>query len=536
MVSKSWITVPIDQEIGDVPTSGHAPYFFPIAGGTALFRFTADEFTEVLSSLINGAALTYPDKWIQVVWYFLRSMEFPVSICEQIIECLTNDVDVQNSLASMLTTNQTFNTWLNERIETLTAGQISTKLITGGDCVEANVAGRVKAIVDGMHQANIDWFQKIEVGTNDEEKFALAIEAIPILGELPIDQIIEFAEDILEDFTENYEAQVDTTLLEIWYCGLFCIAMSKPDCSLTYGDIYEFFSGRTTSGLNVFSALSDVIAFIRTGDFSGGTKVADGTMMLQAGLMVNGRSFMGSSLPTIAFSTRDAPPASFWETCAECPDDDLWLVAILDTTTYPDSIELISSDETTQVWRLKSFASINYLTGGAVSSNASQFYIHSVVIGIVDTGVDARFVLDSGTYDLGNVPCEFPTDQIWIYNALPNSTVDVTLKRTPCVDAWGVEYFGEVLSQNGTTVTGRGLLTPDSGGLYQLELKPITGCLTVTGGTLSAEVTSDCYYTPCADDSVPFTPTGLSIPAMGSIALVAFSSANPFEVVLNYTL
>jgi len=60
MPTKSWIEVPIDQEVEGVPTSGYAPYFFPVEGGTALFKFTEQEFTQVLSALINGAALTYP--------------------------------------------------------------------------------------------------------------------------------------------------------------------------------------------------------------------------------------------------------------------------------------------------------------------------------------------------------------------------------------------------------------------------------------------------------------------------------------------
>lgn len=458
MPTKSWIEVPINQEVEGVPTTGYAPYFFPIEGGTALFKFTAEEFTQVLSALINGAALTYPDMWIQVVWYFLRSVEFPVEICEQIIGCINSDVDTQQAIVNMLKGNQTFNEYLETRVRGLTEGQIGGKLILG-DCDDAVVAGRVKAIVDAMDQANKDWLEKIEVGTNDEEKFALALEAIPVVGELPFDQLIEFGEDILEDFTENYNAQVDAELLEEWYCGLYCLAKENADCSLTYGEIYKYFADRTSSGLNPFSALVDVVGFIRTGDFSGGTKVADGLMMLQTGLMANGRSFMGSSLPTIAKAARDAGTASFYEDCEDCPEGDLWLVPILASGV---GLELISDDGDTQTWKLTMFDTGHYLTGGGISSDGTPFYVHDVEYNPAETGPKARYVSGTWTYPLDQVPCDLPATKAAIYEGNAASEITITISRTPCVtDIWNSPTMG---TKTGETTTSVSFEAVDAGG------------------------------------------------------------------------
>jgi len=470
-----------------------------------------------------------------VVWYFLRSVEFPVSICEQIIACVTSDVDVQNAIAQMLSTNQIFNQYLTTTTRAITGGNLTGKLISG-ECDNGIVAGRVKAIVDAMDQANRDWFEKIEVGTNDEEKFALALEAIPVLGELPFDQIIEFLEDILEDFTENYAAQVDAELLDEWYCGLYCIAKSKPDCSLTYGDIYNFFADRTSSNLTPFSALFDVVSFIRSGDFSGGTKVADGMMMLQSGLTVNGRDFMGSSLPTLSFATRDAVSSSFWEDCEDCPETELWLKIIMG----PDeSLEFISETTDTQTWKMTNYFTGNYLTGGALSADGSGFFILDVIFNPATTGNDARFVFPGvGTYELDNVPCDVATSQLWIYNALAGSEVTIVISREGCFDVWEIAYYGEILSQTSTTVTGRGLLTPDSGGLYQLELQVVAGaCVTVSGGTATSSSFDYNFYQACGEgDSIEFTMAGSSMPSLpGTVQFVAFSSASPFDVTVNYT-
>lgn len=396
-----------------------------------LFKMSQRQFTAILSSVDTGSIICYGAGAMQVYWWFLRNVEMKMSICEAIIDCITNDIDTQQAVVNMLMGNQTFNNYLTTQISALTTGQITEKIISG-DCDESNVFGRVKAMVDRMSKANTDLFEKIEAGTNDEEKLAALLESIPILGELPIGDVLDFSQDILEDFAEFYDAQVDEDLLQLWYCGLYCKAMRNEDCSLTYGDIFDFFQTRVTSGLTLGSGVFEVVNFIVTGDFSAGTRVADGMMALQSGLIRTSREFMGMTLPTIAFATRDAVPSSGWEDCDVCPDDDFWLLPVL----AGDTIDLVSFTEDTQTWDLMQFYTGNYLTGGAISANGQPFYITDVDYDAGEVGAVARFVLDIGTYALDSVPCFLPTTKIWAYEVNAGATITVTIARLPCQDLW----------------------------------------------------------------------------------------------------
>lgn len=64
--------------------SGLSPLFFePDTALDFIVSMTGDEFTEVLSALMTGADLSYPEKSHQVVWNFLKSVEYPVPMISQ---------------------------------------------------------------------------------------------------------------------------------------------------------------------------------------------------------------------------------------------------------------------------------------------------------------------------------------------------------------------------------------------------------------------------------------------------------------------
>lgn len=449
------------------------------------FYLSLNEYTVLSSAVDAGSDIAYSDDAIRVWWLWTRNMRCKVPICSLIIDCITNDVDTQQAIVNMLMSNETFNNYLETRIDALTTGLISEKLIAG-ECDEGVVFGKVKAMVDHMNKANVDFFEKIEVGTNDEEKFASVLEGIPLLDELPIGDVIDFGQDILEDFAENYDAQVDADLLQEWYCGLWCKAMSRADCSLTYGDIFDFFQNRVSSSLTLGSTLADFVNFIRFGDFSTGTRVADGMMALQAGLVRTGRSFTGMSLPTLGYATRDAVSSSGWEDCDVCPEDDLWLVPVL---AGEDTIELVSQDDDTQTWLLHNYTTGHYLTGGALSRDSLAFYILEVDYTPVETGPDARFLLDFSTRELDDVPCFEATTKIWIYNALPGSDVIVTIARLPCRDIWLAGRTDSGFAGVTTTVVFVGA-TATGGSIYDVTSNATTGPNGIGVNTLEEDLTT----------------------------------------------
>ena len=295
------------------------------------FYLSLNEYNVLATAIDVGSDIAYGEDALRVTWLWLRNMRCKVPICDLITDALLNCEDVQTALATLIATNPTIqdairgfvtedttiNNYITEIVDRLTEEQIAGKLMPD-DCANGNVAGRVIAIVERMDVINADALEIIEVGTNDEEKIAAILEGIPLLGELPIGDIIDFTQDLLEDFGENYNAAVTTEWKDAVAEDLYCLAKGKPDCALTYQDIFDYFQNRAGSGLNILSTLTDVVNFIRTGDFNTDDLIASGMYALQAGMILVGRDFFGMNLPRIGAITRDALPSSKWEDWEEC--------------------------------------------------------------------------------------------------------------------------------------------------------------------------------------------------------------------------
>lgn len=298
------------------------------------FLFSQREFTAIASAVDVGADIAYPEQYIAVWWLLVRSLRYRVPICELIIPCIESDTDVQQALADaiiaspsigaaivqMLEDNDTFNTFLKQTITGLTTGQIVNPIIAG-DCDPAVLMGKVKALVDRMNKTNTDFLEIVEVGTNDEEKLAALVELIPGLNQEPVADVIDFLQDVLEDFEENYAAAITEERLLEMYCGLYCVAEGNENCELNYEDVFDFFSDRASSGLTLSSLLGDIIQFVITGDFATDDLIVNGMFAMQAALVRVGGELAGMSLPSIALATRDALPSTLWEECEECPPD-----------------------------------------------------------------------------------------------------------------------------------------------------------------------------------------------------------------------
>lgn len=136
----------------------------------------------------------------------------------------------------------------------------------GLGCNEGNLFAAVTGLVDLANAAIIDVLQKIDVYTDSIELVGKVISAIPILNQLPIDEIAEFAENFFDGLLTNYLAAYDEPLRTEYRCDLFCLA--KADCYLDFQQVHDYFAGRSTLSIKTFD-LQDVINFITQGAFSG---------------------------------------------------------------------------------------------------------------------------------------------------------------------------------------------------------------------------------------------------------------------------
>lgn len=284
------------------------------------FMLSLNEYNVLANAIDVGSDIAYGEDALRVTWLWLRNMRCQVDLCAMIAACI-NDLDspARQAIKDLVMSDPDINDYFSETVQRLTWPQIEGG-IQRGDCDNSVVAGEIVAIVEKLNLINTDALQIIELGTNDEEKIAAVLEGIPVLGELPIGDILDFAQDLLEDFFENYEAAVTEEWKDDVEEDLYCLAKSKDDCSLTYRDLFEYFQDRAGSSLTVESLALDVVNFIRTGDFSTDELIASGMYAVQLALVLVGKEFFGMNLPRIGAITRDALPSSKWEDWDDCEE------------------------------------------------------------------------------------------------------------------------------------------------------------------------------------------------------------------------
>lgn len=247
------------------------------------------------------------------------SFEVCMEFCERIIDCIATDADVRASIVNALKSDPDFNQWLSTQVYRLTEGQI-TGILVPGDCDNSVVAGRALALVERLDTNNTDFLEMVETGTNDEERISEVLEAIPVLDEAPVGDVIGIINSIMENFAENYASISTTGRREAMAREIYCLMLANEDCSITFEQLFEYFQMKATSGLTILSTVFDVAGFIVDGDFDNDDAIWYGMFALQTSFVLTSRDFFGVDIGTMAGILRDASPSSIWEEWDPCDD------------------------------------------------------------------------------------------------------------------------------------------------------------------------------------------------------------------------
>lgn len=319
---KCFVRIPVVQDVVGVPDYAGTPFNFPIDGAYLPFFFTNESFTRVLSSLVNGAKLSYGDQAYQVIWDFLVNVEYPVSLCDQIAQCIDTNPITQQSIRNFVTNDTTINNHIQNISRTgnpMTQPEIEA--LIGDGCDENQLFGGIVALVDQMNTNNIDFMQLFEVATNLVERASALVAALPVFETLPFDDLIAFVDRVFNEIYENYEAQVTTDLLNQYKCDLFCLAQEREGCGFTYEDLYEYYRNRVSGTFTIESLFQQVVEFLATGSWTG-TLVVDFMYMLQIQVMRSASDFLGVNVLALQtyFAIGELTPDSSWTlVCDECP-------------------------------------------------------------------------------------------------------------------------------------------------------------------------------------------------------------------------
>jgi len=288
-----WVEFPLDQPLEGDAVEIASPFNFPPEGAYALFWFTNETFTQVLSALWNGAILTYPEQAYQVIWYFLQNVEVPVQLCEQVALCFANDEEFRQSVVNSLSIDPSFTQVINNISTTGTPmTQPQIEAVVGDNCDEDVLFGGIVVLIDQMNTNNLDFMQVFEVATNLVERASALVAAVPIFETLPFDDLIEFVDRFFNEIYENYEAEVTTSLLNEYKCDLFCIALGNEGCGFTYETLYNYFKARVDGAFTIDSLFQVVIEALASGSYSG-SLIADFMYMLQIQVMRSASNFLG---------------------------------------------------------------------------------------------------------------------------------------------------------------------------------------------------------------------------------------------------
>ncbi|KKM74444.1 hypothetical protein LCGC14_1400210, partial [marine sediment metagenome] len=187
-------------------------------------------------------------------------------------------------------------------------------------CDKDEVYGAVKQTINFLHSTIMDVLETMIAALNAIEMLALAIEAIPIVGSLPGDDMLNFVVMMTENIHQNYEASYNEGLRQEYICDLFCLVLK--DCDLDLTKLGTYFMERFTDELFTID-WQDLVDMLLNGTFSG-AEMVHAMHAVAAYTLACGVTFGGvqPNFFTAIIKSFTNDPDSDWELlCDECDVD-----------------------------------------------------------------------------------------------------------------------------------------------------------------------------------------------------------------------
>ena len=293
----------------------------PIIKSFYVFCATPEEILAIRSSLEVGSPIAYPDTYSPIIEIIEQAFQFPnaipegscMDICELMIDCINNDDDVRNAILQAVNNGlpADSSSGANETI----AG---TNILAGVTCDDDNLFGAITGLVDLMNDLAEDVLEKLAESQNKISKIGDMLEAIPGVGVLPFDDILQMIDTFFDDMQDAYVANYDTTIRDNYRCDLFCVA-KDADCAIDFQDVFDYFLGELGESITTANFLTFVTDLV-TQNYSG-VYVVHAWHTLMSGLMLFGQSVFGIDSDRLIKMVQALfnDPDSDWSTvCDEC--------------------------------------------------------------------------------------------------------------------------------------------------------------------------------------------------------------------------
>lgn len=382
---------------------------------------TSDEFTSLLSAIAVGAPQINELNYNVLDQIIMQAYEFPngfggascMDLCDLLLQCLQTDTAVQQEIARLSNTASIDDTTpqnsTNEAVDLF--GSPAT-------CDNDQIFGMVVQFTALLNVVSEDILEKAVNGFSLPGRLGDMIEAIPVIGEMPFDDIAQFTEALATDVNDAYVAAYDTALSEDIACGLFCL--TQDDCELTMATARDYFKGLLIdfiSGLNMLDIIGDIL----DGAWLGDQAVYMMHYFILETLIIGGE-ILGVDVDRLAttIATYYNDPDSDWSTlCTSCvwsyvalggsgnPVLDGWTIEYGTYNAIDDTIENGEENPSSDVARVR------FTVPAGLTANITKMIVNGVIVN-PGTARDQRVTLFDSD-DVVIVESETSTNQDGIH-------------------------------------------------------------------------------------------------------------------------
>lgn len=209
-----------------------------------VLTLNASQYQELLSSALNGAETTFPERYIEVIYPLLKAGK--IVFCDQVAQCISDNANTQSSLLNLISNIGTVPTdedttenpiddslWNNEEI-----------IPSSWTCDRDHAFGMARAILNEMHNAAIQLINLLETATNIPELIAVFIDNVEVVSWFG--SLLELGTWLQQQVLETYEAAwAQETVRDELACSLYCLIYEN--CHLTVGMLDEWYQGELPS-------------------------------------------------------------------------------------------------------------------------------------------------------------------------------------------------------------------------------------------------------------------------------------------------
>jgi len=301
------------------------PEFIALIGGL-LFQATREHFWYEFGTMTIEQATTA----MQDALGLYNAIEECGMTCEQIIDCIEDDTDVQQALTNYLASQGYAPVGGGGTPNDASVYNDNPLLIDGStieDCDNDNLFGAITQLIDFVHSSWFSFFETLEAQSNGFERAAIIGEGVPISDSIGVDTVANTFDQVLEEIGENYNANFTETLRDTYRCDVFCLVVDT--CELDFQTIADYFMARVGASITE-DAFADTISWFVAGTFAG-TQIVDAAFALAMQALAYGSQVINLDINGIRrgmIAALNDPDADWMTLCEDCNPESSPVIAV----------------------------------------------------------------------------------------------------------------------------------------------------------------------------------------------------------------